>query len=106
MPKSKRAKSTKEGTANKAARAQRNLIRSNQLLSFMRLPKNTDEKLELLQTMDQALENAYQVVHLLPSGTPEEDECLAGIRTLEDRRFDLLSQIHGNQIEAYRWVSS
>ena len=102
----KKAKSTKTDPASKAVKIQRNLIRANQLLSFMRLPKGTDEKLELLKTMDQALENAYQVVHLLPGGTPEEDECLAGIRTLEDRRFDLLSQIHGNQIEAYRWVSS
>lgn len=101
----KATKSTKKQQP-KTSVAKKNLLRASLLLNFTRQPKNTEERVELLKNMNDALESAYQVAKLMPTGTKEEENCLQGIRNLEDRRFELLSEIHGNQIQAYRWLTS
>jgi hypothetical protein len=102
----KKVKSAKKSASKKPMTQPMDLLRANQLLGYTRQPKSAEERLQLLNSIDEALENAYQVVRLLPNGIPEEEECLQGIRNLEDRRFELLSEIHGNQVQAYRWITS
>ena len=95
------SKKTKVGKKPQKAQAT-GLALGSQLLTFTRQPANQAEQLELLATIESALEAAYQVVRLMPTGTQEEEECLEGIRQLEDQRFFLLSEIHGSQVQAYQ----
>lgn len=101
----KKAKANKKQDKKPTA-AQMELNRSNQLLGFARQSNTAKKQAELLQSLDQSLENAYQAARLMPTGSPEEDVCLDGIRNLENNRFELLSAIHGNRIQAYRWITT
>ncbi len=62
-----------------------------------------------LEQIDKALERAYHQLQDIPAQTSKmsteldstENEVFDTIRTLEDQRFQLLSQLHGSHIERY-----
>jgi len=97
----KKSKSVKKDTDPREF-ARHNLLRANQMMQFARQPKRGRELAALLQGMDLELESAYQLVREMPCGDPDEDAALEAVRELENRRFALLSQMHGNKILAYR----
>lgn len=72
-----------------------------QLLGFVR---GQDQFLALMndmQQIDQELAQSRQIVRECETGSPQEDECLTRIRELEDKRFLLLGQLHGNRVNDY-----
>lgn len=81
---------------------QQQALRSNQLLGFTRDAKKGKKLVLMLQNLDQELQNAYLKARELPTGDPDEDEALDAIRDMENRRFELLSEIHGNRVQSYR----
>jgi len=63
------------------------------------------ELLVELGNISRELESANRKIRDLPAGTPEEDSCLDRIRSLEDKRFQLLSSLNGDHIEEYNRFS-
>lgn len=102
--KSKTPKSRKKDEPDRLSR--RELQKRMQLLGFVR---GQDQFLALLTEMrqtEQELSESYKLVRQFENGTPEEDDCLARIRELEDRRFVLLGQLHGNRVNDYQVLQS
>ena len=86
----------------KQEQPQQRAISSNQLLGFTRSSKKGKQLVLLLQNLDQELQHAYLMARQLPSGDPNEEDALEAIRKMENRRFELLSEIHGNRVQSYR----
>lgn len=72
------------------------------MLQFARQPKKGKALLTILQSLEVELEGAYQTVREIPFGNETEEEVLQAVRDLENRRFELLSQIHGVNVQAYK----
>lgn len=103
---SKKTKSTRSRKTSPEQLSQREVQKRMQLLGFVR---GKDQFLSLLTEMhqtEQELAESYQLVRQCDSGTPEEDDCLMRIRALEDKRFQLLGQIHGNRVNDYQKLIS
>ena len=86
----------------KPSQTEQRAVRSNQLLGFTRSSKKNKQLVLLLDSLDQELQAAYHLVRQLQTGHPSEEEALEAIREMENRRFELLSEIHGNRVQSYR----
>jgi len=86
----------------KPSQTEQRAVRSNQLLGFTRSSKKSKQLVLLLDSLDQELQAAYRLVKELQTGHPSEEEALEAIREMENRRFELLSEIHGNRVQSYR----
>jgi hypothetical protein len=82
--------------------SRQDLLRGGQMMQFVRQPKRGQEIAAVLHGLDQELEDSYRLVRELPCGDPDEEEALQAVRDMENRRFALLSEMHGNKIQAYR----
>ena len=71
------------------------------MLGFVRSKDSFMELLLAMQTIERELAASYQTLRTLESGSPEEIYCMAEVRQLEDRRFQLLSELHGNRVNNY-----
>jgi hypothetical protein len=66
--------------------------------------RSGDPALELrakIRNLDFELDKAYKKVKKFAAGSVEEETCLTFIRELEDKRFQLLSQLNGNHLSGY-----
>jgi len=102
----KKNKPAKAKPSKPAQSSQQNLTKRMQLLGFVR---GQDQFLALMsdmQQIDQELAQSRQNVRQCETGSRQEDECLARIRELEDQRFLLLGQLHGNRVNDYHLLNS
>lgn len=76
-----------------------------QLLGFARSRDMFLELLTGMQSVDQELKSAYDYLHTCNAGSMEEEDCLLHIRHLENQRFQLLSELHGNRVNDYHILS-
>lgn len=77
-----------------------------QLLGFVRSKDTFLALLTSMQSVDQELKAAYDYLHTCKTGSLDEGDCLLRIRQLEDRRFQLLSNLHGNRVNDYHILST
>ena len=75
------------------------------LLRHQKSPEPRDARMENLIRINEELEAVHSQVCNSYPGSVEEANALARIRELEDMRFQLLSQINGNHLEAYNSLS-
>jgi hypothetical protein len=100
-----KTKSGKKAGSRRKTASTRNVRAKMQLLGFVR---GKDEFLSLItgmQSVDQELAASYEHLRTCEPGTVQEDDCLWRIRQLEDRRFQLLSELHGNRVKDYHLSS-
>jgi hypothetical protein len=92
----------KSERAVRTAKAPQKGVRAKmQLLGFVRGKDTFLELITGVQSVDQELKASYEHLHTCEAGSVEEDECILHIRRLEDQRFQLLSDLHGNRVNNY-----
>jgi hypothetical protein len=60
---------------------------------------------DMLAAIEQELSARQKAIPTLSNGSTDEAAWLRKIRALEDQRFELLSQLHGNRIENYNQIT-
>ncbi|MCE3233954.1 MAG: hypothetical protein K0Q50_134 [Vampirovibrio sp.] len=103
---SKKTKTSRTRKTSPDQLSQRELQKRMQLLGFMRGKEQFLNLLTEMQQTEQELAESYKLARQCDTGTPEEDDCLAHIRELEDKRFQLLGQLHGNRVNDYQKLTS
>lgn len=64
-------------------------------------PNPTLELLAAIRRINQEIEAIRPKAQACPAGSADEEFLLGQIRELEDERFQLLSQVSGNQLSGY-----
>lgn len=83
-----------------------NAIRKELALRFALFShtKQADHRLEMLadiHKIDQELTSVRKAVQGITEDPTAEEQCLSRIRHLEDQRFQLLSELNGENVSAY-----
>lgn len=76
------------------------LVRHNQTADHLRF-----ELEEEIRNINEVLEATQRRANRCHPGSGEEANCMVRIRELEDLRFQLLSRLNGNRVEAYNTLS-
>lgn len=71
------------------------------LLKHLQEPSQNNALAEVLATLNHELETRQATIKTMENGSPEETECLNELQGLENERFNILSQLHGNRIYDY-----
>lgn len=71
------------------------------LIGHIRSLDPTVDLMADLTKMNRQLERLQQQLKQTPHGSEQEEAALQAIRELEDHRFQLLSQLHGDDLTAY-----
>jgi hypothetical protein len=85
--------------------SQKGLKARMQMLGFVRGKDSFMELLSAMQKIERELTESYEMLRSCESGSEEEDVCMDQVRALEDKRFQLLSELHGNRVNNYHLLS-
>lgn len=77
------------------------LQKKMELLGFVRGENAFLKVMKELQLTDRDLKLSHQAMRKCQNDKIAENACISRIQALEDRRFELLSQIYGNRINHY-----